>query len=64
MIFYTADLHLSHEAIIRYCGRPFETVEEMNETIVNNWNAVVSKKEEVFDRRCAVQAENRFAAVP
>lgn len=48
MIFYTADLHLSHEAIIRYCGRPFETVEEMNETIVNNWNAVVGKKDEVY----------------
>lgn len=48
MIFYTADLHLSHEAIIRYCNRPFETVEEMNETIVRNWNAVVRKPDDVY----------------
>ena len=48
MIFYTADLHLSHEAVIRYCGRPFETAEEMNEAIVANWNAVVKKSDDVY----------------
>ena len=48
MISYPADLHLSHEAIIRYCNRPFETVEEMNETIVRNWNAVVRKPDDVY----------------
>ena len=48
MIFYTADLHLSHEAVIRYCGRPFETAEEMNEAIVANWNAVVGKSDDVY----------------
>lgn len=48
MIYYTADLHLGHEAIIRYCGRPFETVEEMGEAIVSNWNAVVGKTDDVY----------------
>ena len=43
MSYYTADLHLGHEAIIRYCNRPFTTIDEMGEAIVNNWNAVVGK---------------------
>ncbi|MBR1393792.1 MAG: hydrolase [Ruminococcus sp.] len=48
MIYYTADLHLSHEAIIKYCGRPFETVEEMNEAIVSRWNEVVRRTDDVY----------------
>ena len=48
MIYYTADLHLNHQAVIRYCNRPFETVEEMNETIVSNWNKTVNKNDDVY----------------
>ena len=48
MIYYTADLHLGHEAIIRYCNRPFTTIDEMGEAIVNNWNAVVGKNDDVY----------------
>jgi len=40
-IFFTADEHLSHDNIRRYCNRPFTSVEEMNETIINNFNSVV-----------------------
>jgi calcineurin-like phosphoesterase family protein len=43
--FFTADLHLSHDAIRRYCGRPFSSIKEMNETIITNWNNKVGDKD-------------------
>ena len=36
-----SDLHLGHEAIIRHCDRPFADVDEMNETLIDNWTSVV-----------------------
>lgn len=47
-IFITSDLHLEHENIIRFCKRPFRNVNDMNETLVNNWNKVVGKKDVVY----------------
>lgn len=46
--FFTADLHLNHANIIKYCGRPFETVEQMNYGLVENWNTVVSPEDDVY----------------
>ena len=46
--FFTADLHLSHTNIIKYCNRPFSGVKEMNETIINNWNEEVGKDDLVY----------------
>ena len=48
MKFYTADLHFDHENIIKYCNRPFSSVSKMNEMLIGNWNAKVTKKDEVF----------------
>ena len=47
-IFYTSDLHLGHANIIKLCNRPFSNAEEMNETLVSNWNCVVSKNDIVY----------------
>ena len=43
-IFFTADLHFDHDAIRRHCNRPFSTVDEMNENMIQNWNSVVPKQ--------------------
>lgn len=47
-VFFTSDLHFFHEAIIRFCNRPFKNIEEMNETIIMNWNSKVGKDDTVF----------------
>jgi calcineurin-like phosphoesterase family protein len=40
-VYLTADTHFNHTNIIKYCHRPFKTIEEMNDTLVINWNRVV-----------------------
>lgn len=45
---YIADLHLSHANIIRFDSRPFDSVEEMNETIISNWNKKVKSGDTTY----------------
>lgn len=47
-VFFTSDTHFNHKAIIEYCNRPFSSVEEMNEKLIENWNAKVPKDGIVF----------------
>lgn len=48
-VFLTSDLHFYHERIISLCNRPFDSVEEMNEKLIENWNSVVGKNDIVFN---------------
>jgi calcineurin-like phosphoesterase family protein len=48
MYWFTSDWHLGHKNIIKYCSRPFNSVEEMNETIVNNLLNVLKPGDTVF----------------
>jgi hypothetical protein len=38
---FTADFHLGHQNIIRYCNRPFHSTGEMDEAILGNLNSLV-----------------------
>lgn len=46
--FFTSDLHIGHYNIIRHCDRPFSSVKEMDETIIQNWNNVVTEEDTVY----------------
>lgn len=46
--FFTSDTHFNHANIIRFCNRPFNDVEQMNETLIANWNRVVQPEDTVF----------------
>ncbi|WP_026612830.1 metallophosphoesterase [Ensifer aridi] len=46
--FYVADSHFGHERIIEMCARPFSSVDEMDETLIANWNAVVGDDDIVY----------------
>ena len=48
MIYFTADMHFGHRAIITMQNRPFESVEEMNRVLLQNFNAVVQKDDTVY----------------
>ena len=47
-VFFTADTHFYHQNILRYCRRPFKSVEEMNRKLIKNWNSVVGPDDYVF----------------
>lgn len=46
--FYTSDYHFGHDNIIKYCGRPFKHSDEMNTTLLLNWNKKVPEEAVVF----------------
>lgn len=48
MIFFTADWHLDHENIIKYCARPFDNVGEMNDALLDNAISVLSKHDTLY----------------
>jgi len=47
-VFFTSDTHFGHTNIIKYCDRPFNTTNEMDETLIRNWNSVVPQDGLVF----------------
>ena len=47
-IWFTADFHLGHKNIIRYCNRPFQTVEEMNQEILERLNSRVKANDILY----------------
>lgn len=48
MIYYTSDLHLFHNNIIKLCNRRYKNIEEMNINIIKKWNAKVKPEDDVY----------------
>ncbi len=47
-VFFTSDLHFGHKNIIRFDNRPFFSIEEMDRTLIENWNRKVSEDDTVY----------------
>jgi calcineurin-like phosphoesterase family protein len=43
--FYISDPHFMHAAMLTMQPRPFSTIEEHDETIIENWNSVVGERD-------------------
>lgn len=70
MIWFSADYHLSHKNIIKYCDRPFEGVEVMDETILKNLNDAVKPGDILyflgdltFDKKVATDFFESFKSI-
>lgn len=47
-IWFTSDPHFGHARICELSGRPFASVDEMNDALVDNWNSRVRPSDWVF----------------
>lgn len=48
MIYFTSDLHMNNNNVIRYCNRPYQNAQEMNQALIHNWNSVVKSADTVY----------------
>jgi calcineurin-like phosphoesterase family protein len=46
--FFTSDHHFGHANIIKFCNRPFENVDDMNQELIRRWNEKIGKDDEVY----------------
>jgi calcineurin-like phosphoesterase family protein len=47
-IWFTSDHHFGHSNIIRFSGRPFRNALEMNECLIERWNAMIDPSDVVY----------------
>ena len=48
MNYYIADTHFGHANIIRYDNRPFDSAEDMDKAMIDNWRSTVSPDDTVY----------------
>lgn len=47
-IWFASDYHFFHTNVIKYDNRPFKDIDEMNDSLITNWNHYIDKKDVVF----------------
>jgi len=47
-VWFTSDIHFFHKNILKFCPRPYSSVEEMNESIIEYWNSTVSRRDLIY----------------
>ena len=47
-IFFTSDTHFNHDREFVYSSRGFKTIQEMNGTLVKNWNETVGNDDDIY----------------
>lgn len=48
IIWFSSDQHFGHRNVINFCDRPYADVKEMNQSLIDNWNSVVSNNDIIF----------------
>jgi len=48
MNYYTSDLHFGHANIIKFCERPWNTVDEMDAALIKKWNDRVTNEDHIY----------------
>ena len=47
-IYYISDTHLGDQRVFNKCSRPFKDLDELERTVVRNWNAKVKEDDVVY----------------
>lgn len=48
MLYYIADTHFGHESILKMCDRPFDSIDQMNASLIAAWNQRVTGNDKVY----------------
>lgn len=65
MIYFSSDLHLYHQRALEIMpNRPWKTVDEMNQGLIDNWNSVISNEDYIFVLGDFIMGQNKFGTIP